>query len=103
MSKLAKYILAWTEKRVYLPGAFCAWLPAARRKSEKDAFTSQGRRRAQKAPIYKPSYMTDKQFKDALDGMDKDGKKRLSNALKKLAHRTDKNGQGLMPFAKKKQ
>ena len=87
MSKLAKYKLAWTEKRAYLPGAFCAWLPAARRKIQKDAFTSQGRRRAQKAPIYKPSYMTDKQFKDALDG-----KKRLSDALKKLAPRTDKNG-----------
>ena len=56
-----------------------------------------------KAPIYKPSYMTDKQFKDALDGMDKDGKKSLSDALKKIAPRTDKNGQGLMPFAKKKQ
>ena len=27
------------------------------------------------------------------------GKKRLSDALKKLAPRTDKNGQGLMPFA----
>ena len=52
-----------------------------------------------KAPIYKPSYMTDKQFKDALDGMDKDGKKSLSDALKKIAPRTDKNGQGLMPFA----
>ncbi len=55
-----------------------------------------------KAPIYKPSYMTDKQFKDALDGMDKDGKKSLSDALKKIAPRTDKNGQGLMPFASNK-
>lgn len=51
------------------------------------------------APIVKPSYMTDKQFKDALDGMDKDGKKSLSDALKKIAPRMDKNGQGLMPFA----
>lgn len=54
------------------------------------------------APIFKPSYMTDKQFKDALDGMDKDGKKSLSDALKKIAPRTDKNGQGLMPFADNK-
>lgn len=54
------------------------------------------------APIFKPSYMTDEQFKDALDGMDKDGKKSLSDALKKIAPRMDKNGQGLMPFAKKK-
>lgn len=54
------------------------------------------------APIVKPSYMTDKQFKDALDGMDKDGKKSLSDSLKKIAPRTDKNGQGLMPFASNK-
>ena len=55
-----------------------------------------------RAPIFKPSYMTDEQFKDALKGMDKDEKKSLSDALKKLAPRTDKNGQGLMPFASNK-
>lgn len=44
-----------------------------------------------KAPIYKPSYMTDEQFKDALDGMDKDGKKSKNNeGLEELSNKMQK-------------